>query len=200
MKLLKSDDSDFVLSLPGRRGLETFLEDMQRVPEYVSEQQRQALEDGVLAEAEEELVVEQPEPPVMDPETPAFRRAALVKQDAEKRFDFMSNRPVPRTSPVEPIAQPAETVKQFVVAEARDKPVVVEAKVDSKPSSSPSKRADPETLKASTLATKQSGTNSKPSERSTVAEPEAKWRDVPLTDLDMKFAVSHAQYLLLFRD
>ncbi|KAF2687071.1 hypothetical protein K458DRAFT_333133 [Lentithecium fluviatile CBS 122367] len=217
VKLQKLGDSDFVLSIPGKRSLETLLEEMQHVPEYVTEQQRQDLQEKFLAEEGEELTVEQPEPPVMDPETPAYRRAALVKQDAEKRFDFMSNRPVPRAPPVEPVAEPAETVKETVVVESKVDPVAVketiveEVEVEPKPASSSQTSTDTpavgspttEMLESSALATEQNiaalreavrdsviALSSKSIERITPAEVETKWRHVPLTDLDIKFALT----------
>jgi hypothetical protein len=225
VKLQKTGHSDFVLSLPGRRSLETFLEEMQRVSEYVSEQQQRAFEEKF--EPEDELVVEQPEPPVMDPDTPAFRRAALVKQDAEKKFDFMSNRPVPRASPIEPVAQPLNSVKETVVVETEVKPiaenvatvketVVVEASSPPTPGvNSPVQPSTPitEMLEASSLAAEKNvaalrkdvhgsitSLRGQSVERITPAEAEAKWRDVPLTDVDIKFAVSLVQHFLLYQD
>jgi len=220
VKLQKSGDNEFVLALPGRRSLETFLEEMQRVPEYVSEQQQQALEEEFLAEPEEELVVEQPEP-VMDPETPAFRRAALVKQDAEKRFDFMSNRPVPRTSPVEtvtetvtvetevkPVAENVVTVKETVVVETSSPQNSGANTAAQAPTTSIA-----ETLEASTLAAEENvaalrndvrdgvtALSSKSVKPITSSEAEAKWRDVPLTDVNVKFAVSLVEHPSLYQD
>jgi hypothetical protein len=141
VKLQKLNNS-FVLALPETRTLDLLLNEMESVPEWVTEGQPQELKDEPVAEEEEEeLLVEAPAPPVMDPETPAHRRAALVKIDAEKRFDFMSNRPVPRKPPVEPIVENIETTKKTVVVEAKvesaakpneivEEAVVVEAQVE----------------------------------------------------------------------
>jgi hypothetical protein len=224
VKLQKSNDN-FVPVLPGKRTLETLLNEMQSVPEWVTEEQYQDLQEEFSSEQEEELVVEEPEPPVMDPETPVYRRAALVKLDPDKRFDFMSNRPVPRASPVEPVVDHAETVKETVVVDAKVKSVtepaeavtetvVAEVEVESSPtlSSQPSSGNYPsyppssttiDTLETSNSASEKNvavlrkavrdsvtALSSKSVQCVTPAQVEAKWRDVPLTDPHIKFAVS----------
>ncbi|KAH4117859.1 hypothetical protein HBI62_070740 [Parastagonospora nodorum] len=103
IKLQKVKSGGLTLRYPGNKSAKDFLEAMQSAPEWESA----AVEgDELLVEGAEDLV----EPvlpadalPTMDPATPAFKREAVVKIDPEKKpFDFMSNRPVPRTKPAEP--------------------------------------------------------------------------------------------------
>jgi hypothetical protein len=213
VKLQRSKEQ-FELSLPGTQTLETLLDEMKHVPVYDPMQatlaSQHALEDNMLndldevmeEEMAEELVAEQPAP-VMDPDTPAFRRAALVQQDPEKRFDFMSNRPIPRTPPAAPIVQPAETIKETVVVETKVKPVTENIAmvketvvVEEAPSSVDADARTPASSTSEILEASKDGTfphwASKSVKRATPAETEAKWRDVPLTDVDMKFAVSRS--------
>jgi hypothetical protein len=123
-KLAKTESGDLALEFPKYASLERFLNVMQTAPEW----------EGAPAE-EEELLVEEAEelldpvlpqdrlpPPTMDPDTPAFKRAAVVKmEEGRKAFDFMSNRPVPRAKPVE-----EPVVKKAVAPEPVGEEVVVQ--------------------------------------------------------------------------
>jgi actin-related protein 6 len=126
-----------------------------------------------------------------------------VKQDPEKKFDFMSNRPVPRAKPVEtPVETPAETVVEAPVVE---EVVQVEEAVPVQPthapsSSTPSRHAELET-RAQTLtdAINQLRKEARLNSENTASQVnEVMWRHVPLTDNDVKFAVSLHSALMIY--
>jgi actin-related protein 6 len=204
IKLRTNDRGELILAYPPYTSAEQILEMMQRAPEWAPEQPFE--EDDLLADEGDVLVEEaadlldpvlpQETVPTMDPETPAFKRAAVVKIDPEKKpFDFMSNRPVPR-------AKPAETEKVEEVLEVE--------RQSSQPSvPSPSRIA--ELVKA--FETSQTALSDmrqtvlehraqrliddiaalrravRQSTPSTFGAAEVKWRQMPVTDLTIKFAV-----------
>src|SRR5262245_8639916 len=117
IKLHRTSEGDSALVFPEERTLEALVEEIQRVPEY-SPEQEQPLEEAILAEEGEAIMSAQLEEQTMDPDTPPAKRAALVKQDPDKKpFDFMSNRPVPRAKPVEPAAEAAEMPQETATVE-----------------------------------------------------------------------------------
>lgn len=139
IKLYKTESGELALAFPEYKSAEQFIKIIQTTPEF----------DGFDAEVDDELIVEDvvepvvPEAaavPVMDPATPEYKRAAVVKQDAEKKFDFMSNRPMPRATPVDtPVEAAVEEVAQ--VEAAAETPVVdvlVEETVSVQPTHGPS--------------------------------------------------------------
>jgi hypothetical protein len=195
IKLHSTSSGELIVTLPEHVSAEDFIEAMQVAP---------AEEDVDLAQAEEDLLVEEfgeaAEPvPTMDPATPEFKRAAVVKTDPTKKpFDFMSNRPVPRAKPIEPV-EPER---------AAEVPEVQQLKVEPEPLPSASARL-------AELATESDASRSAVSElRRTVLEhraqriahdiavmkktadftpvPQAdvKWHRVPIVDDALKFAVS----------
>lgn len=200
IELHSTASGELIVSLPEHVSAEDFIEAMQVAPaeEEVNFAQ---------ADAEEELLVEEgaedAEPvPTMDPATPEFKRAAVVKTDPTKKpFDFMSNRPVPRAKPVVPVV-PIETEKVDEVPEVQQPKV----KSESLPSAS---------ARLAELAVKSEASQSAVSElRRTVIErqtqriahdivairkkanitpvpqSDVKWHRVPITDNALKFAVS----------
>ncbi|KAF1953581.1 hypothetical protein CC80DRAFT_494478 [Byssothecium circinans] len=202
VKLQKTSTGEFGLAFPAKRSVDGLLRRMQHVPEYSPQQQAPA-EDDLIVE-EDEVVVEEPVPQ-MDPNTPAFKRAAIVKQDPDKKpFDFMSNRPVPRTTP----PPPAEPVVESAV-QAEEPVVVVEAvgtaetsaadstrlvdlenaveKAEKEVASLQSKARDAITAVASEEIIR---IDPAKTEARAEAEAEAKWRHVPLIDIDIKFALT----------
>jgi hypothetical protein len=183
VKLQQNGEGDIVLAFPKGRSLEGLLEEMQRVPDYTPPVPEET-EADLLAEDEFQAPEAAQPPPTMDPATPEFKKAALVKDDEDKpKFDFMSNRPVPRTpkpaapaapaTPVEPVAEVIEEVIE-VTPEAVVKEVVVE-EVVATPSPAPTPKLD--STPASTPTT-------------TSTTPSLKWQSIPLTDINIKFAVS----------
>lgn len=184
VKLQQNDEGDIVLAFPNGRSLEGLLEEMQRVPDYTPPVPEET-EAELLAEDEFQAPEAAQPPPTMDPATPEFKKAALVKDDEDKpKFDFMSNRPVPRTpkpaapaapaAPVEPIAEVVEETIE-VTPEAVVKEVVVEEVVPV-----------PEPTSTSTPTPKLDST---PASTASTA-PSLKWQSIPLTDINIKFAVS----------
>ncbi|KAF2644776.1 hypothetical protein P280DRAFT_443787 [Massarina eburnea CBS 473.64] len=222
VKLQKTSSGEFALSFPGQRTVHNLVKSMQYMPEYSPQQQAPKKHKHKLVIEEEDVVVEEPVLQ-MDPDTPAFRRTAVVTQDPDKKpFDFMSNRPVPRTPPqppADPVVEPAvETPVQV------EEPVVVEKKVGIKPASpTPTAEVDTTTKKSATdpsrltdlekavkasqkeIASLRATTRDvitmlasekivrieiPKTEAQSEADAEAKWRHVPLTDIDIKFALT----------
>lgn len=222
VKLQRNKNGKFALAFPAGQSLESLIAEMERVPDYAPptpEASEEVLEEELLAEEGEPVapaapVVEEP-PPAMDPATPAFKRAALVKEDAEKpRFDFMSNRPVPRkvqsaepVKPVAPVTEVVETVQEVVV----EQPVAAAPALDVDAAFATSSKTLNElrhaVLDSAASSSEQSVSAIRKLLRNTITstssqtvlrvEPgsQVKWQQVPLTDIQLKFAVSHPHYL-----
>jgi hypothetical protein len=206
IKLRKTAAGKVVLAYPEGQSAKSFVRAMHMAPEWES---TLPAEDEVLVNGEDEMLVDGAdllEPvlpaeavPVMDPATPAFKKAAVVKIDPEKKpFDFMSNRPVPRTKPAE--AETAEAVVEVV--EETPEAVTLESSQVIEPvlapetsQPAPSKvRPSAQDLPAQQIAehsakARRSTPQKKPSSPAAPLE-EVKWRHVPLTDAAVKFAVS----------
>jgi hypothetical protein len=149
----------------------------------------------MLVDEAEELVIEEPQVTAADVTVASIsgKPAALVKQTEGKPFDFMSNRPVPRTNAEEAAAQAAEAVAP-----------VVKIEVDTATVASPEivETVREETLKAAVRSAEREATAARrevrghveaaASQNITVLEPvvDVKYRHVPLTDHSLKFAVS----------
>jgi len=210
IKLYKMEHGDFALAYPEykNRTAAEFIQVMQSTPAWESAQAAEG-EEVLMDEGDEVLVDEaadlldpvlpQEPAPTMDPATPAFKRAAVVKIDPEKKpFDFMSNRPVPRAKPVE-----TEKVEETLVAE---EPTVesfnpAPSRFQELTSAFESSRSAVNDLRHTVLehranrladdiaALRRAAHYSKPSS-STAQVEELKWRRVPITDPSVKFAVS----------
>ena len=198
VKLVKTESGELALALPEHKNLDDLLATMQRAPSWEAEQAEP--DELLVEEVIEELDgtnLPQEQVPTMDPETPAYKKAAVVKQDAEKPFDFMSNRPVPRAKPVvEQVSQPV--IEEVVVQETLNTPPVHAA--DSKPVNEVAPAAASESrhaileeraqrLAADFAALKKSVQQSRAQSSATKSE-DTKWRHIPVTDIDVKFAVS----------
>jgi hypothetical protein len=208
INLYKTDSGDLALSYPKYKNAEELLKVMQSAPEWESAEVIE--EDDVLLEEAEDLldpVLPQEPIPTMDPATPAFKRAAVVKIDPEKKpFDFMSNRPVPR-------AQPAEAKKVPEVVEKVEEVVVIEEPAVQAGSPTVSRLTElTSAFEASTSAVndlrhtvlehraqrladdiaalRKAARFSKLSSSSDAQVEPVKWRHVPLDDPNLKFAVS----------
>ncbi|KAF1978306.1 hypothetical protein BU23DRAFT_524813 [Bimuria novae-zelandiae CBS 107.79] len=207
VQLERTRKGKYILSFPKDKTFteETLLEAMRHVPTYTPPAPEEiveveAPENELLAEEGAPLAseaAESPSPlPVMDPATPAFKRAALVKDDDEKpKFDFMSNRPTPRQPKPTEFAEPAKPTER--VAE-----VVVEETLTV---------AEPEAANESRHAAMESAVRSAEQEVSDIREalrehitshssktvmrvekpsPAAQWNHVPFTDPALKFALA----------
>lgn len=191
IKLYNTSSGELALAFPAYRSAEHFIKVIQETPEWEVEPETFEEDELLVEDVVAPVVSEAPAAvPVMDPATPEFKRAAVVKQDSEKKFDFMSNRPVPRAKPVETPAEPA-------AAPVVEKVVQVEQSVPAPsthtPSSAtPSRHAELETRAQSladavTTLRKEARLNA----ANTAAQvDEVMWRHVPLTDNAVKFAVS----------
>jgi hypothetical protein len=214
IKLVKTDSGDLALEFPKYRSLEQFLDVMDTAPEW----------EGALAE-QEELLVEEAEdlldpvlpqdqlpPPTMDPDTPAFKRAAVVKmEEGKKPFDFMSNRPVPRAKPAEEPVAEAAVAQEPVVEEVVVQEVVVQETAPA--TNSPTTHTnDPAPVNEIAPAAATESRHSileqraqqladdfaalrKYAQRSKSSAPassvdDTKWRKISLDDMNVKFAVS----------
>ena len=192
IKLYKTSSGELALAFPEYRSAEQFINLVQATPEWDAFEPETLEEDELLVEdVVAPVVPEAPAAmPVMDPATPEYKRAAVVKQDPEKKFDFMSNRPVPRAKPVE---TPIETAEAPVVEEVVHVEEAVPVQPTHAPSSpAPSRYAELETRTQSltdaiTALRNEARLNA---ENTSSQVKEVMWRHVPLTDNDVKFAVS----------
>jgi hypothetical protein len=207
IKLHRTAAGDVVLAYPEDKSAEEFIQALQMAPEWESVT---SAEEEMLINEAEELLVEEAEDllepvlpaeavPVMDPATPVFKRAAVVKMDSEKKpFDFMSNRPVPRAKPVE-----VEKIEAAVEAvEQAPEPVsLVDSRVTELVSAFETSQSALNGLRLSILehraqriadniANMRSSTRRNKPTSPAVPTEEVKWRHVPLSDAATKFAVS----------
>lgn len=198
IRLFRTESGNLALAFPKHKTAEQFLKVMQTVPTWELAQvveEDDPLVGGGTSAPEPDLLQK---PPTMDPNTPAFKKAAVVKMDADKKpFDFMSNRPVPRAKPVE-----KEIMENLIAIE--------ESRTQAMPSTSSSLTdlASAVQLSGSTvselrrsiielrashladnvLALKNAAQLSVPASSASKIE-EDRWRHVPITDLAVKFAV-----------
>ncbi|KAH6616686.1 actin-domain-containing protein [Boeremia exigua] len=184
VKLYNTSSGELALAFPKYRSAEQFIKLMQDTPEWDTFEPETFEEDDLLVE--DVLTPVTPEAPaavpVMDPSTPEYKRAAVVKQDPEKTFDFMSNRPVPRAKPSATLAETADAGLAEEVLQA-EQPVPVQP--------APARHAELETRAQSltdAIATlrKEALVNA---ENTASQVNEVMWRHVPLTDNDVKFAL-----------
>ncbi|KAF7566700.1 Ribosomal-L50 domain containing protein [Pyrenophora tritici-repentis] len=208
IKLVKTENADIILDLPLGRSLEDFVEVMQTIPELEPEALVQGGEEDLLVEEAEELlepVLPQEQLPTMDPATPEYKRAAVVKADAGKKpFDFMSNRPVPRAKPVseplveEVVSQPAHPVENLT---SSPPPADQEKAMDDTPNivtedPKHSIFADKAQQFADDFAAlKQSAEQSRAS-KATIKAEELRWQQISITDVAVKFALFKRLYQL----
>ncbi|PVI06063.1 actin-domain-containing protein [Periconia macrospinosa] len=180
VQVVMNQEGRVLLDFPAHKNIQKLLTVMEGMPEWETEQQ--VVEDIEDTVEEGDLVAEEPVPQ-MDPDTPAFKRAAVVKQDPDsKPFDFMSNRPVPRTLTQDPIVNTAvESVES----------VPVGAKGISAPPTSTTDAAASASASAS-ASTSTSGENTRPKADKLAnarSNTEVKWRDLPLNEDHVKFAL-----------
>lgn len=201
VKLSKTSNGDFALAFPQEHTLDTLIEEIHSVPQW-SPEEEYAVDEELVVEEGEDAMAAQAEVPTMDPDTPPARRAALVKQDPDKKpFDFMSNRPAPRAKPAELIVKAVQTPKETVTSEPQETSNPRATAADATGSVvSEQIHAAPEPVtqpaKKDTVAQQQTSDQmTKPVTRVSTSEPEAKWREVPLTDIAIKFAVSSQRTL-----
>jgi actin-related protein 6 len=211
IKLRTNDIGELILTYPVDMSAEEILEQMQRTPEWEA---AQALEEEELLADEGEVLLEeaadlldpvlpQETQPTMDPATPSFKRAAVVKIDPEKKpFDFMSNRPVPREKPVEPVKveevpatnQPTgpspSRIDELVTAFETSQAAVSDIRHSILEHRS-------QRLAQEIAALRKAIRQSTPSK---YGAAEVKWRQVPLTDLSVKFAVSPMYSALMYHE
>jgi hypothetical protein len=203
IKLHRTESGELALAYPKYKSAEAFIKVMQSTPEGESAQTLEGEEEVLLDEAEDLLdpVLPQEPAPIMDPATPAFKREAVVKIDPTKKpFDFMSNRPVPRAKIVE--TAPVEEVEvEEPAVEANPPPPSRLTELMSIFEKSQSAvnglrhtvlehRA--QRLADDIAALRKAARSTKSSSSSSAAHvEEVKWRHVPITDNNVKFAVSH---------
>jgi hypothetical protein len=207
IKLYRTDSGELALAYPWKKSAEAFIRVMQRTPEWESAQTLEGNEEVLLDEAEDLLdpVLPQEPVPTMDPATPAFKREAVVKIDPTKKpFDFMSNRPVPRAKPVEtaPVEEVVEVVKLEEPAVEANSPAP--SRLTELMSAFEKSQSAVNGLRHTVLenraqkladdvaALRKAARLNKSSSSSSAAQvEEVKWRHVPITDINLKFAVSH---------
>jgi len=217
IKVCLTENGEITLSYPKDKSAEDFLQVMQTVPSLdesvpendellVDEATAEDIEAGVEATDPLNSVMPLEQPSTMDPETPAYKRAAVVKADTEKKpFDFMSNRPTPRAKPVEEpkssevietevLIDNHESATMSSVPEAASPPTTPESISQASISSTPSTTEDSLYCPVDNDANANTG-----AETLTATDPDtcldvpavkmAKWRGVPITDVALKFAV-----------
>jgi hypothetical protein len=206
IRLRRTDTGELALAFPARRTAEDLIRLMQEVPAW--EPTETAAEDELVDVAEEDSLVDeaadllapvlpQSPAPVMDPATPAFKRAAVVKIDPDKKpFDFMSNRPVPRAAPAEaPVEEVLEVVEPaFEPPQPALSPLVgITSAVETSHSTLSELRLAVLEHRAqrlsNTVAVLRKITRQSDSSPSLPKAEEVKWRHVPITDPALKFAV-----------
>jgi hypothetical protein len=207
IKLHRTANGELALSYPKYKSAEQFLKVIQTTPDW--EGAPVAEEEVLLEEAEDllEPVLPAEAVPTMDPATPEYKRTAAVKIDPDKKpFDFMSNRPVPRTKPVE--TEKVEKVLEVEVPVAE--PVIpapsrlaeLEAAFATSQSALSEMRHAVLQHRAQRIADNLAGLQilSRPNKPSSamIGAEEVKWRHVPLTENAIKFAVS--AFLMEFLD
>lgn len=197
IKLYKTDSGELALAFPEYKSAEQFVKIIQSTPDYDLYEPELLEEDELLVEDVVEPVVPDAAVPVMDPATPEFKRAAMVKQDPDKKpFDFMSNRPVPRAKSTEPpVVEEVVQVEEVVPVQATHAPSSIDIAAAFETS-----RAAISDMRHSVLEHKvQSLTDAIAklrkearlnSSHASSDVNEVLWRHVPLTDNDVKFAVS----------
>ncbi|KAG9206966.1 hypothetical protein G6514_000257 [Epicoccum nigrum] len=188
IKLYNTPNGELALAFPEYRSAEQFVKIIQDTPEWESYEPETLEEDELLVEDVVAPVVPDAAAalPVMDPATPEYKKAAVVKQDPDKVFDFMSNRPVPRAKPAEtPVETSAEAVVEEVVQV--EEVVPVEAPSPATPSRHVELETRAQTLSDAVTALRQEAHLNAANTASQVNE--IMWRHVPLTDNDVKFAL-----------
>lgn len=203
IRIGRTESGDAALEYPKFKSAQDLVRIMQEAPDWEASLAEE--EDVLLEDAEDLLdpVLPQEPIPTMDPATPAFKRAAMVKQDLEKKpFDFMSNRPVPRKAPVTTPEIPVEApMEEVIVQEVVD--VEVEEPVQSVPSTP---RVNLEQL-TSTVTASQSTISElrkavlahRAQQSSSVSqEADTKWRSISIADPAIKFAVSLTSFYRLY--
>jgi hypothetical protein len=204
IKLHRTESGELALAYPKYKSAEAFIKVMQSTPEGESAQTLEGEEEVLLDEAEDLLdpVLPQEPAPIMDPATPAFKREAVVKIDPTKKpFDFMSNRPVPRAKPVEtaPVEEVVEVEEPAVevISPAPSRLAELMSTFEKSQSAVNGLRHTVLEHRAQKLADdlaalRKAAWSIKPSSSSPAAHvEEVKWRHVPITDNNVKFAVSH---------
>lgn len=193
IRLHSTGSGELLVTLPEHVSVEEFIQVMQVAPEEedVSPAQPGA-EDDLLVEEGGDLI----EPvPTMDPATPEFKRAAVVKVDTGKKpFDFMSNRPVPRAKPVEPAK--VDEVIEAQQPKAEPVPSPASAHLSELVTKSEASQSAVSELQRSVLEHRahriaDSSTSARESaDHTPVPQADVKWHRVPIVDNALKFAVS----------
>jgi hypothetical protein len=203
IKLHKTASGELALAYPGYRNAEEFLQIIQSAPDWESTPVEER--EVPVEEAEDllEPILPAEAAPTMDPATPDFKRAAVVKIDPEKKpFDFMSNRPVPRSKPVEPVepekVEEVLEVDTFVAEPVAATPSrlagLVSAFETSQSALSELRHAVLEQRAqriADNLAALQILKRQNKTSPSAAQTEEVKWRHASITDNAVKFAVGH---------
>lgn len=185
IRLYKTESGELALAFPKYKNAEQLLQIMQSALtlDTILSEGEELLVDEAIDQLESAVANEQL--PAMDPDTPAFKRAAVVKVDAEnKPFDFMSNRPVPRAKPVEEPKVVAEVIEPKLSS-----PSLVETSQTAASELPRSMPKDSASSPASTVAPKHTPEQGKSSSLEFKGD-EAKWRAVPIATDELKFAVS----------
>ncbi|KAL5114455.1 Actin-related protein 6 [Pleosporales sp. CAS-2024a] len=203
VKLCKTASGELALVYPEHRSAEELLELMQS---RGASKQCAALdgEDVLVEEAEYLLdpVLPAEAVPTMDPVIPEFKRAAVVKIDAEKKpFDFMSNRPVPRAKPVETekveaVLEVEEAVAEAAVAPSPHLAELQPALETSQSAVSELQKAVMKQRKASKTKIPRTASRQDPPTPSNTQGDEIKWRHAPITSDAIKFALFKRVYQL----
>lgn len=132
VRLSRAQNGELILLCPKNKDVSQLIQAIQATPTWeptFAGEEAVATEEFPLEESSEPLntAPAQEALPTIDPDTPAFKRAAVVKMDAEKPFDFMSNRPVPRTQFLPKSERATDKTIESNASEAR--PLLVDAQL-----------------------------------------------------------------------
>lgn len=193
IKFITGEHGKLALAFPKFKSADQFLQVLQSAPDWESASASEVgpQSDELVDSLEANPVLEQP--PIMDPDTPAFKRQAVMKMDPDnKPFDFMSNRPVPRAKPLEQAK--ADAAIDLDVPRGPSRLVELASAIEISRSAISELRHSLLEQRAGSLAESilalRRATTSQTVRPLITQSADLQWRHVPVTDLDVKFAVS----------
>ena len=199
VKLVQTQKEELALVFPMSKSADQLLQAMRTVPAWESSQPVEEEELAIEEVTDSSKPVQDSPPPTMDPDTPEFKRAALVKTDSDKKpFDFMSNRPVSRSKPVEK-AKTAEAVlpersgSQSSATTSKSRSLAdLTSDIESSRAALSQIRHDVFEYQTQRFINITQALSESVKENSpTSAIEELKWHNIPLNSISVKFAVKN---------
>lgn len=198
IKLTCASNGELVVIFPNATNADQLVELMQVAPAL---EPNPISDDGSMPNDIPDLVepiVPGEQQPTMDIETPPFKRAAVVKVDTEsKPFDFMSNRPVPRSTPLvnDNAANMVKGTETTVLGEPQGIPMHNHPVSTAESAESPTR--EPRQIHTKTTLSPNTGKprSQQIAKTSQGGSPmpkveEGRWRAISINEAEFKFAVS----------